>query len=916
MKCLLLLLPLLFILACEDAAEDAPDASPTALEDDTPERRNLHEHDFHKDSELRASLGDLVVLHLEREGTHEGDSGGEGIDHIPYTFHRDVQHTVCFSGEEEDGHHAILRDETGDEVLAVKAGGCTTVTLPAGKYLKEVHHGDSSDDASHRVVFVQSGLSRRHFEHHPVEETPDPATRFKELREIMAERYPTVKPLRQTPGVCAASENRPANALNLKTGEVAVFLANTGSGTGATPCKPASGTIKVYKGGCDQVGAQLAGVSVGPRTQVVVFDTGNYSGRLQSYRSESVNDAATFCFSADHITSAQPSLAVSTIRTTDEVTCKVERSGHYCICGYGPCYLGCRVQEANNETVWGNHTDIFVPGTTVVTNPGEVLLIGNELDAHCCASAHVLKESCADLSLIAWDEKATGLVLGSANTFAIAYDDARFRGARHTQVDAAGWVPGHWDPVTNAYVLLSKNPADTINVEAGKVSSISVYTTEHYSQVTTIDTHACSNCNLRGVDFSNKNLNNVILFNADLTGADLTNTQLEGADLRHAILKGVKASNANFNGALLDYATIGLTDDEARTMAPANFSGAFMKNARLYNVNARGVNFQNAHFYDDGSLSATLAKAQLDKADFSGAVLVGTTFDEVTSMSGAKFNNAVLINAFFKKVQLGDNNGNNQVSFTGAQLYGTNFSNTSLDFSDLTNAKVAFFANTAMVTKITRFDSVNRRYVTMGEAVSYNANYPSLLPLTTGNTTCPDGGRGICDGNGGERYASCPQDCTQNLSCTRHQNCISKTWTDSYYVGRWQCNSGLCSMCKTGNQSYNCQCGDTICNIELGESPLTCPDDCAGSHFQYDFDECGHPSHCVTKPWPSSLSGKYGRWTCPMDGAGYGTCTAVESNSCGDDLCDMNGRWMPKDVPAYVGYRVSTGQTLGGCGCD
>jgi len=119
------------------------------------------------------------------------------------------------------------------------------------------------------------------------------------------------------------------------------------------------------------------------------------------------------------------------------------------------------------------------------------------------------------------------------------------------------------------------------------------------------------------------------------------------------------------------------------------------------------------------------------------------------------------------------------------------------------------------------------------------------------DTMCSNG---LCDEEQGENAETCPTDCDFSceenqdcdhlefpLDCNGHWECDSKKCTpvcdgDECYidldclgnewdlkcVGNWDCIYGYCEGVCDANM-----CGDEFCDREEGESPFSCPDDCA-----------------------------------------------------------------------------------------
>ncbi|MCK5804373.1 MAG: hypothetical protein KAI66_16160, partial [Lentisphaeria bacterium] len=82
--------------------------------------------------------------------------------------------------------------------------------------------------------------------------------------------------------------------------------------------------------------------------------------------------------------------------------------------------------------------------------------------------------------------------------------------------------------------------------------------------------------------------------------------------------------------------------------------------------------------------------------------------------------------------------------------------------------------------------------------------------------TCGDD---FCDSLGGESVGSCPDDCQSD--CEVPFDCIDNEW-NIFCQGHWECLAGMCSpICDFDT------CGDGVCTPERGESETSCAADCS-----------------------------------------------------------------------------------------
>ena len=106
----------------------------------------LTENDFAEDPGLSANPEKgVVVTFLEHPDSEEpgNDTGNVGSDIIPHRYTRTLNHTFCFTDDNDASEHfMILRNSDGEEVLrALANGGCVTERIEAGDYEVVVTHG-------------------------------------------------------------------------------------------------------------------------------------------------------------------------------------------------------------------------------------------------------------------------------------------------------------------------------------------------------------------------------------------------------------------------------------------------------------------------------------------------------------------------------------------------------------------------------------------------------------------------------------------------------------------------------------------------------------------------------------------------------------------------------------------------------
>ncbi len=118
----------------------------------------LTENDFFEAPSLNAKADrGIAVTFLEHPDTEnpERDTGGVGIDTIPYKYTRALGNTFCWEDEDQGAEHFMtLVDSEGVEVLMVEANGkCVTEAIEDGDYEMRIHHDGRTEDSI--GVFIQ-----------------------------------------------------------------------------------------------------------------------------------------------------------------------------------------------------------------------------------------------------------------------------------------------------------------------------------------------------------------------------------------------------------------------------------------------------------------------------------------------------------------------------------------------------------------------------------------------------------------------------------------------------------------------------------------------------------------------------------------------------------------------------------------
>jgi uncharacterized protein YjbI with pentapeptide repeats len=830
------------------SGKGAPDAGPPMLPiQDNAMTMALHEQQFAADASLKAHVGDTVVLQLESLMAHLGDSGTVGTDIIPYHVHTAVSHTYCFDDEEGAPRVANILDAHGTEILSILPGECGIVEMPAGEYRLVVASTEAGGTADTPFVFIRPS---RFVLAPPA--PPVPADETGVSREAVC-----------TAG-CASPRSGSAGALkaDMKSGETAPFSGDCAKMKNANTRD--SDTLQAFGDSCIASAKQISGFILGPQTQVV-----SYPGGVPSVlKNDDVNYPKVVCVASPY----DSSFISSSTSAVWKATCPLAAAGMWC----HPVGRGIGLSQCPPA----KYDASVVPGEGEITVLGTVDLAAASKATSCCSPAYKFKGWCDDLSLVGFDESVAAVLLGSGQMEARLFSDPYY-GGRQTLINVDNNTGSSKDPPDiRVYNLPAAGAVASAGI--GTVSSLQVRTVAENNYNTVIQVGWCTGCNLARADFSGQVLTNVHLDGADLTGANLTRTQLTLSSLVNATLAGVNASFVNLSGSDLSGAKTVSTDP---TIGRANFSNAFIKDTNLTGANLRTAVFDGANIIDGGSQKTTFDSAQLDDASFVGAVVKGAVFSGAT-LGNTRFEKAILVGALFKGIRDNGNKPEATNSFNSAVLYGTDFTNSRFDYADFSNALLSFRSGSYLLNAYDHYDTALKNYVSITNAVNYDAGYPDKVPaLTTAHTTCPDGQPGPCVGAGGESPDSCQADCASEPACETSWNCAAAPWDPAKIKGRLTCGGGgVCGSCGDATN-----CGDGICDWLGGETAVTCSKDCA------KIPACIDRSQCVALKW--QLAGKQGHWECQQ-----GACTpVVDSSTCGNRVCEMNGRWLPNQPPQWAG---------------
>lgn len=226
------------------------------------------------------------------------------------------------------------------------------------------------------------------------------------------------------------------------------------------------------------------------------------------------------------------------------------------------------------------------------------------------------------------------------------------------------------------------------------------------------DNYGFYRSDLRGIDFSGASMKKTVFTDVavgpttSFAGADLT-----GANFQQQF-QTINLSGANFNGATLANASLGVT------LGSSTFIGAKLLGAQLVSADLTGADLTNAD----------LSGANLKGANITNPLsLKNAVLDGATGLAGGDLSRAALSNVSLQNTNL-----------SRARLYGAQFNNTNLDGSNLsgaflTNNPAAGITEAASLAGA-HLKNVNLSNAQLSGAVFTNANFYGTVPA--GKNTC------------------------------------------------------------------------------------------------------------------------------------------------------------------------------------
>jgi len=685
------------------------------------------EREFAADPNLTVGLGDIVVLDLRAAESEEGDTGNEtGVDEIPYYFRDRMQISIRFALGNQRGHSAVLRDETGRELVAATNGAdAPAVMIDPGRYTLHVRHAQKGlPEAPGDVLFLTlSGEARR-----------VPLLKSQVAKHATDCPGGSIKPL----------------PWNLTVSDSAAGLTFS--------CWEASYQEFSDKdfSNCSFVGCNFFGVRM---------TLCNFAGaRFQQPDSDSLCQSplrmgdATF----DQCAMAGASFDLAAEQTDVPL---------------GASFVSSDLTGTTFQGTWRwiDFTGSDLSGATLVHSPyvywygsfARADLSGADFSGldlrHCTfkeiAAAQGVSFAGSTLSGNADFSGANlqGCDFSSANLTGANFEGADLANARLDHIDAIGV---NWSNLkslqgaslkgvkhVNAMCFTGLNMAGCDLTGAEPLKDCN-FDSANMSKATITPRADLTGCSFRNVRMTGVDLRGAVCDGADFTGADMRECNLAGATLIVAVLNQADLQSANLSNAVALGAHLAYADLEGANLqgillgtasptdhpGPAILDHAFMPNVNLEGADLRNVRLAGAHLYGK---NATLQNAKMDGVDLAGCVASGMDFTNAKA-SNANFDYAVLVNCKFVGASLAG------AHFHLAYLQGTDFTQAFLAGADLTSASFDVDPNTLCLDVYGK-PIANTWCYTGPDGQVYEVIVKAPKPPTsTPNMTCPDGAGGPC----------------------------------------------------------------------------------------------------------------------------------------------------------------------------
>ncbi len=135
---------------------------------------------------------DTVILHLESNIPHEGDTGTTGVDIVSYEFTHSVNQSICLEEHDEIDYMLEIKNEQNQTIETIRNGECKTIEISQGIYhfyLSKILEEGSLQSGS--TVFIRPYAETTHCDNYKVSDkaTMPPAMELKTPNRCTDDKY-------------------------------------------------------------------------------------------------------------------------------------------------------------------------------------------------------------------------------------------------------------------------------------------------------------------------------------------------------------------------------------------------------------------------------------------------------------------------------------------------------------------------------------------------------------------------------------------------------------------------------------------------------------------------------------------------------------------------------------------------------
>ncbi|MDX2199372.1 MAG: pentapeptide repeat-containing protein [Phycisphaerae bacterium] len=678
-------------------------------------RNTFSEHEFAADPEMAAQLDQIVHLHLEPGGAHDGDTAGEGVDEVTYQLFKPTTLSVGVPLAENHGHWLELCDSAGNPIAFARGDHAgSAIELPPGRYKIRVHHAGAAEAAT---MFLRT---TRH-----------------ELHDERAQRR------EWNPG-------GPGDAFSLNCLGGALNDAPATAGpsgftiwlTGDLSCATIVGlnhdqTVPV------PITIRLQDQTHDARFERCNLTNGRISGRGTNIQFENCGLANVTWESCT--LSGASLLRLCTLTQGTISGAKRDLSGATIDnCAMNTTFLtGCIL---NGTTIrWSSFGAITPNAVNLANTTIEYCSFNNVSLRDADLTTTTIQNSFfngADFDGANLSGNSAMFRPAAGNQFA----GARFAGAKLRNVDltpfAMDSITTDWSRVDFSGADLTGKTLTPLQLDAAIFAGTILERVICRGNATAFVGADLRGARMAGADFSGCNFSRAILDRASAAASKFPDCNFNECSAHGASFEFSDLSRATFAAAQLGSA-------EGSGIPAASFASAFMPNAQFTSsADCRSVSFAGAHLYGP---QASVASAELTLARFDGAIISGLDFTGAT-LTSSSFVGAQAVATSFINANL------DRASFNAAYIMGANFGGASTNSTDFTNAGVST-APCSATADCSRCSATPCTFKTLDPSrlccFSYSERDGAVLSLPFGATImptgssmfCPNGELGPCTGD-------------------------------------------------------------------------------------------------------------------------------------------------------------------------